>query len=110
MGREPPVVHASACFSPGVAAINADGMLAGALGALAFAEHFARTHGSTWRSVREALMVSERAISGIRRRNTISEWVYFEAPAWLRTSGSRCMIEPLMRAYMEDFASVGSTA
>lgn len=107
-----PVVHAGARFSPGVPAINTDGMLAAAVGASAFARDLARWPGSATplREVSEALRASDRALGGIRARNEGNEWFFFDAPDAARTWAMRCMNRRMMHAYIDDFVKLGLSA
>jgi hypothetical protein len=96
-------------FSPGVPAINADGMLAGAVGALAFADGLTAPHPIGVAAV-EAAARADAILAGIRRRNRASEWMFFHAPDWLRTLTVRSMVGPVLHSYLDDFATVGSTS
>jgi hypothetical protein len=84
-----PVVDVHRAFTSGAPAINVDGMLAGTVGADAFAAAFLASTGAPAEAARQALAAADKALRPVRWRNWGTEYGFFRAPEAVRAGMAR---------------------
>lgn len=105
-----PVVTVHRAFSSGAPAINVDGMLASVVGSDALATAYLAATGTGQdpaSAARGALAAADAALTPIRRRNVLTETVFFRAPRRVRTLVPS-LPDPVFRAYGADFAGLAA--
>jgi hypothetical protein len=97
----------SRAFSSGAPAINVDGMLAGVVGAEAFAAAFLSSSAPPHAAAVAALGASDAALHKVRWRNRATAWFFFTSPTWFRHLVHRLAPKAVIGVFTEDFANLG---
>lgn len=103
-----PIFDANPAFASGAPAINVDGMLAGTLGASAFAAAFRAAPEPLALAAARALDAADTALAPVRWRNRATERFFFDAPDGLRRAVLAAVPSIAARVFTEDFADLGT--